>query len=70
MEVRHPNIYRLFNLKPQCVDHQQSRDHRFVQTKTHVLHSVAILLLVEVVVKCSHVGLLETGLESYGNSTF
>lgn len=30
---------------------------------THILHSVRILLLIEVVVKSSHVGLFEIGLE-------
>lgn len=30
---------------------------------THVLHSISVFLLVEVVVKCSHVRLFEIGLE-------
>lgn len=33
------------------------------RTNTHVLHSIRIFLLIEVVIKCSHVRLFEIGLE-------
>lgn len=33
------------------------------ERRTHILYSVGVFLLIEVVVKCRHVGLFEIGLE-------
>lgn len=38
-------------------------DLLLVTKNTHILHSISIFLLVEVVIKCSHVRLFEIGLE-------